>query len=69
MSDIRKFMRERNKYADEFRDEGEDEKALEKKLKRHKLGKFTKWFILLLVIIAGVAIYIIQNNKRVFTEY
>ena len=69
MSDIRKFMRERNKYADEFRDEGEDEKALEKKLKRHKLGKFTKWFILLLVIIAGVAIYIIQNNNRVFTEY
>ena len=65
MSDIRKYMKEREgKPLEEV-----DEDVLEKKLKRHKLGKLSKWLILIGVIVIAVVGYIIYLNNKVFTSY
>lgn len=65
MSDIRKYMKDRNNTEDE----GDDEKTLEKKLKRHKRGKIWK-IITLFIVLTGVVIgYIIYDNNKVYTEY
>ena len=65
MSDIRKFMKDRNNIADER----DDEKSLEKKLKRHKRGKISKVLFLLVVLVAAAVAYTIYNCNRVYTEY
>ena len=65
MSDIRKYMKERDtKLAEEA-----DEDLLEKKLKRHKLGKLSKWLILIGLIVIVIVGYFIYQNNKVFTTY
>lgn len=65
MSDIRRYMKERNNVARE----DDDERSLERKLRRHKMGKASKWIILLVLIVASVVGYIIYYNNKVYTEY
>lgn len=65
MSDIRKYMRDRNNIESD----GDDEKSLEKKLKRHKRGKISKVFFLLIVLVAAAVAYTIYNDNKVYTEY
>lgn len=65
MSDIRKYMKYRNNTVAE----GDDEITLEKKLRRHKRGKISKFIALFVVVIAAVIGYIIYDNNKVYTEY
>lgn len=65
MSDIRKYMRERDSKLNE----DTDEDVLEEKLKRHRRSKASKWIILIAVlIIAGVG-YLIYLDNKVYTSY
>jgi hypothetical protein len=65
MSDIRKYMRERDTKLNE----DTDEDVLEEKLKRHRRSKASKWIILIAVlIIAGVG-YLIYLDNKVYTSY
>ncbi|MBQ5917328.1 MAG: hypothetical protein IIW92_02040 [Lachnospiraceae bacterium] len=65
MSDIRKYMRERDSKLNEETDED----VLEEKLKRHRRSKASKWIILIAVlIIAGVG-YLIYLDNKVYTSY
>ena len=55
MSDIRKYMKERDaKIADK-----DDEDVLEKKLKSHRRGKISKVLILIAIIALGIIGYLI----------
>lgn len=65
MSDIRKYMRERDSKLNE----DTDEDVLEEKLKRHRRSKASKWIILIAVLlIAGVG-YLIYLDNKVYTSY
>ena len=65
MSDIRKYMRERDSKLNE----DTDEDVLDEKLKRHIRSKASKWIILIAVlIIAGVG-YLIYLDNKVYTSY
>jgi hypothetical protein len=65
MSDIRKYMKQRDSKLS--KDNEEDD--LEKKLKSHRRGKVSKFFILILIIAIGVGGYIIHLNNKVYTTY
>lgn len=65
MSDIRKYIKDRNNAIDET----DDEKTLEKKLKRHKRGKASKFIGVAVVLIIAAAAYIVHYNNKVYTEY
>ena len=65
MSDIRKYMKQRDSKLNE----DSDEDVLEEKLKRHRRSKASKWIILVAVlIIAGVG-YLIYLDNKVYTTY
>ena len=65
MSDIRKYMKERDaKIADK-----DDEDVLEKKLKSHRRGKISKVLILIAIIALGIIGYLIYLNNKVYTSY
>lgn len=65
MSDIRKYMKQRDSKLNE----DTDEDVLEEKLKRHRRSKASKWIILVAVlIIAGVG-YLIYLDNKVYTTY
>ena len=64
MSDIRKYMKERNNIDME----NDDEEMLEKKLKKHKRGKLTKILLLLAVILIAAFSYYIYIKNKVYTE-
>lgn len=65
MSDIRKYMKDReSKIAD-----NDDEDVLEKKLKSHRRGKISKVIILIAVIVIAVVGYIVYLNNKVYTSY
>ena len=65
MSDIRKYMKERNNIDME----NDDEEMLEKKLKKHKRGKLTKILLLIAVILIAAFFYYIYIKNKVYTEY
>ena len=65
MSDIRKYMKERDaKITDK-----DDEDLLEKKLKSHRRGKISKVIILIAIIAMGIIGYFIYLNNKVYTSY
>ena len=64
MSDIRKYMRERNNI-----EESEDEEVLEKKLKKHKRGKVTKVVLIAAVLLIAAFSYYIHMKNKIYTEY
>ena len=65
MSDIRKYMKERDsKIAD-----NNDEDVLEKKLKSHRRGKISKVVILIAIIVVAIIGYIVYLNNKVYTSY
>ena len=65
MSDIRKYMKERNsKIAD-----NDEEDVLEKKLKSHRRGKISKIIILIAVIVIAIVGYFIYLNNKIYTTY
>ena len=65
MSDIRKYMRERDSKLNE----DTDEDVLEEKLKRHRRSKASKWIILVAVLIIAGAGYLIYLDNKVYTTY
>lgn len=65
MSDIRKYMKQRESKLS--KDNEEDE--LEKKLKSHRRGKVSKYIILILIIAIGIGGYFIYLNNKVYTTY
>ncbi|MBQ2744991.1 MAG: hypothetical protein IJF37_05200 [Lachnospiraceae bacterium] len=65
MSDIRKYMKER-KHMEQ---QEEDDQLLEKKLKRHKRGKITKWIIVIAVLVIVAVCYYIYMKNKTYTEY
>ena len=65
MSDIRKYMKERDTKLSE----DTDNDVLEKKLKRHKIGKISKVIILVGIIVAVAVGYLIYLNNKVYTTY
>ena len=65
MSDIRKYMKDReSKIADD-----NEEDVLEKKLKKHRRGKMSRVIILIAIIVIGILGYIIYLNNKVYTSY
>ncbi len=67
MSDIRKYMKERNRTRAE--EEEIDEEQLERKLKRHKRGKFTKVILVLAVFVVIAISYYIYMENKIYKEY
>lgn len=65
MSDIRKYMKERKPMEQKE----EDDELLEKKLKRHKRGKITKWIIVIAVLVIVAVCYYIYMKNKTYTEY
>ena len=65
MSYIRKYMKERDSKLTE----DTDEDALEKKLKRHRRGKASKWIILIALLVIGAVGYLIYLDNKVYTTY
>ncbi len=66
MSDIRKYMKERNNTLVE---DDVDEEQLEKKLKRHKRGKVTKILLVVAVLIIAAFCYYIYMDNKIYKEY
>ena len=66
MSDIRKYMKERNHIEET---ENEDEEMLEKKLKKHKRGKLTKLVLVLAVLLIAAFSYYLYMKNKIYTEY
>lgn len=65
MSDIRKYMKQRDSKLNE----DTDEDVLEEKLKRHRRSKASKWIILVAVLIIAGAGYLIYLDNKVYTTY
>lgn len=65
MSDIRKYMKDRNNNNNIEDDDNE----LEEKLKRHKRGKISKLIVVLVILGVALAVYLIYYNNKVYTEY
>lgn len=66
MSDIRKYMREKNNTST---DDDVDERQLEKRLKLHKLGKFTRVLIVVSVLVIAIFAYYIHVKNKIYKEY
>lgn len=64
MSDIRKYMKERNYIED-----NEDEEILEKKLRKHKRGKLAKVILIIAVLLIAAFSYYIYMKNKIYTEY
>lgn len=64
MSDIRKYMKERNYIED-----NEDEEILEKKLRKHKRGKLAKVALIIAVLLIAAFSYYIYMKNKIYTEY
>ena len=64
MSDIRKYMKDRNNNNIE-----DDDNELEEKLKRHKRGKISKLIVVIVILGVALAGYLIYYNNKVYTEY
>ena len=64
MSDIRKYMKERN-----YIEENEDEEMLERRLKRHKRSKVTRVVLIIAVLIIAAFSYYIYMKNKIYTEY
>ena len=67
MSDIKKYMKDRNNTPVE--DDDADEKQLEKKLRLHKWGKYTKVFVAIALLITVLVSYYIYVKNKVYVEY
>lgn len=65
MSDIRKYMKDRNNIDDD----DVDEVVLEKRLKRHKQGKLARLLLVLALLAAAIIGYWMYLQNRMYSEY